>query len=114
MDYDQTCAPVLTWPAIRLLLSLVLINKWHMQQIDYVQAYSQAPVDCQMYMEIPSGFQMNSPNSENYLLEVLQNIYGQRQAGRVWNLYLSLLNMIHVYFTRATQYISYLIESRIQ
>ena len=90
LDYEQTYAPVVTWPAIRTLLSLVLLNKWHTRQIDYVQAYPQAPVDRPMYMEIPNGFQIEGTGTESdsYVLEVLQNIYGQKQAGRVWNLYL--------------------------
>ena len=44
-DYDQTYAPVASWNIIRLLLILVLVNSWHTIQLDYVLAFSQAPVD---------------------------------------------------------------------
>jgi Reverse transcriptase (RNA-dependent DNA polymerase) len=89
IDYDQTYAPVVTWPAIRLLLALVMVNKWHTRMIDYVQAYPQAPVERPMFMEVPPGFVVpNARPGEQYVLEVHRNIYGQKQAGRVWNKYL--------------------------
>jgi hypothetical protein len=31
------------------------MHHWHTQQIDYVQAYPQAPMECEMYMELPEG-----------------------------------------------------------
>jgi Reverse transcriptase (RNA-dependent DNA polymerase) len=88
LDYDQTFAPVATWPSIRLLLINVLTLRWHSRQIDYVQAYPQAQVDRPMYMEIPQGFSPNGEQGEDYVLEVLMNIYGSKQAGRVWNTHL--------------------------
>jgi Reverse transcriptase (RNA-dependent DNA polymerase) len=88
LDYEQTYAPVVGWPAIRLLLTMVMLHGWHTLMIDYVQAYPQAPVDRQMFMEIPKGFEPNGKSGDEYVLEILRNIYGQKQAGRVWNQYL--------------------------
>jgi hypothetical protein len=88
-DYDQTYSPVVTWPSIRLMLTLVLMHHWHTRQIDYVQAYPQAPIEREMYMEVPKGFVIQDGEPEgDYVLRVHQNIYGQKQAGRVWNHYL--------------------------
>jgi hypothetical protein len=88
-DYDQTYSPVVTWPSIRLMLTLVLMHHWHTRQIDYVQAYPQAPIEREMYMELPKGFVIKDGDPEgDYVLQVHQNIYGQKQAGRVWNHYL--------------------------
>ena len=86
LDFDQTYSPVVTWPSIRLLLTMSVLHQWHTRQIDYVQAYPQAPVERPMYMEIPKGFDVDGEvNNQDYLLEIHKNIYGQRQAGRVWN-----------------------------
>jgi hypothetical protein len=88
-DYDQTYSPVVTWPSIRLMLTLVLMHHWHTRQIDYVQAYPQAPIEREMYMEVPKGFVIKDGDPEgDYVLQVHQNIYGQKQAGRVWNHFL--------------------------
>lgn len=88
VDYDDTYAPVAKWSTIRLILSLAAIHNWHTRQLDYVLAFPQAPVERELYMEIPKGFEIEQGKSEDYLLKIQRNIYGQKQAGRVWNQYL--------------------------
>ncbi len=41
-----------------------------------------------MYMELPTGIHTKHGNSKDHILKLLANIYGQKQAGRVWNSYL--------------------------
>jgi hypothetical protein len=41
-----------------------------------------------MYMELPQGIQVSEGDSSDYVLRLLKNMYGQKQAGRVWNAYL--------------------------
>ncbi len=86
--YDQTYAPVASWTSVRLLLALASIHGWHTTQIDCVLAFPQAPVERDIYMEIPKGFDLDRANQKQYVLQIHQNIYGQKQAGRVWNQYL--------------------------
>jgi Reverse transcriptase (RNA-dependent DNA polymerase) len=85
VNYWETYAPVVTWAAIRLILALVLIHKWHTRQIDFVLAYPQADVECDLYMKIPKGFTIQGHDQSTHVLKLLKNLYGQRQAGRVWN-----------------------------
>ena len=51
--YDKTYAPVTLWMSIRLLLTFVAAFGWRTQQVDYVAAYTQAPINQDMYMEFP-------------------------------------------------------------
>ena len=44
--------------SIGLLLTFVMAFGWHTQQVDYVAAYTQAPIDCDIYMEFPRGFKV--------------------------------------------------------
>jgi hypothetical protein len=39
-------------------------------------------------MELPQGIQTKHGNSKEYVLKLEKNIYGQKQAGRVWNSFL--------------------------
>ena len=96
IDYDDTYAPVATWRTIRLILSLAAANNWHTRQLDYVLAFPQAPVERELYMEVPKGFKVTEGKPDDYLLKIHRNIYGQKQAGRVWNQYLveKLINEI--------------------
>ena len=75
--------------SIRLLLTFVVAFGWHTQQVDYVAAYTQAPIDCDMYMEFPRGFKVPVGNDRKaVVLKLHRNLYRQKQAGRVWYEYL--------------------------
>ena len=88
-DYDITYAPVASWMSIHLLLTFVVAFGWHTQQVDYVAAYTQAPIDRDMYMEFPRGFTVpGGVDRKTFVLKLHQNLYGQKQAGRVWYKYL--------------------------
>jgi hypothetical protein len=87
--YDLTYAPVAGWTSIRSLLALVLLNNWYTVQLDYALAYPQAPVERDLYMLLPKGFLIHGVNNpKDYVLHIHRNIYGQKQAGRVWFQYL--------------------------
>jgi hypothetical protein len=51
-------------------------------------AYPQAPIEMDMYMEFPTRIHTKHGNSRDHVLKLLANIYGQKQAGCVWNSYL--------------------------
>jgi hypothetical protein len=88
VNYFETYAPVVTWFAIRFMIIIAIFLTWAMRQIDFVQAYVQAPIECDMYMQLPPGIETKHGNSKDYVLKLLANLYGQKQAGRVWNQYL--------------------------
>jgi hypothetical protein len=88
LNYYKTYASVVTWFSIRLLIVIGIIFCWALRQVDYIMAYPQAPIECDMYMELPQGIQVSEGDSKEYVLKLLKNIYGQKQAGRVWNAYL--------------------------
>jgi hypothetical protein len=85
-DYYMTYAPVASLESVRILLSLVLRHKWKTKQLDYVQAFPQAPVERECYMRVPTGIIIQAPGQ--WVLRVKRNICWQKQAGRVWNQYL--------------------------
>ena len=90
VHYDKTYAPVTSWKFIRLLLIMIVKCGWHSKQIDYVLAFPQAPVEREIYMSIPKGFELESgyKSTEEHVLRVHKNVYGQCQASRVWYQYL--------------------------
>ncbi|KAL7482345.1 hypothetical protein ACHAW6_008013 [Cyclotella cf. meneghiniana] len=51
-------------------------------------AYTQAPIQTDLFMEIPYGIETTKGNTKDYVLQILANVHGQKQAGRVWNQYL--------------------------
>eukprot|EP00980_Cylindrotheca_fusiformis_P011699 scaffold2782_cov88-Cylindrotheca_fusiformis.AAC.2 len=77
------------------------LNNWHTTQIDYVLAFPQAPVEREIYMHIPKGFKTDQGNTQDYVLKLRKNVYGQKQAGRVWNKYLTEKLINKVGFTQS-------------
>jgi hypothetical protein len=61
--------------------------------LDFVLAYTQADIERDLYMKLPAGFTVpgrtiTEQNRRHYVLKLEKNLYGQKQAGRVWYLYL--------------------------
>jgi Reverse transcriptase (RNA-dependent DNA polymerase) len=106
IDYDQTYTPVASWVSVRLILLLATLQGWITKKLDFVQAYPQAPVEQDLYKDVPKGCNIGIQDPSKWALQVLQNIYGQKQAGKVWHDYLiqrlanDLNNVlwIHVYY----------------
>eukprot|EP00978_Attheya_sp_CCMP212_P034334 scaffold143320_cov71-Attheya_sp.AAC.1 len=81
---------MVTWNAICMFMTLALVNQWHTRQLDFVLAYPQADVECDMYMEIPGGFKLpKGKDPKEYALKLRRNLYGSRQASRMWSQYLT-------------------------
>jgi hypothetical protein len=87
--YDETYSPVASWNSVRMLLTMTAVHGWHTKQIDFVQAFAQAPVKKTLYMRVPAGIELeDGSDPKEYVLMIHRNIYGPKQAGQVWNRYL--------------------------
>jgi hypothetical protein len=83
VDYWETYAAALKWRSIRFFLTQALINKWHTRQLDFVLAYSQADVECDLFLKIPQGFEFEGSRT-THRLKLMKNLNGSKVAGRVW------------------------------
>ena len=89
VHYEETYAPVVSWGATRFFLTLATINKWRTRQLDFVMAFTQADVERDLYMELPKNFsvpgtKITHADKDKYVLKLVKNLYGQKQAGKVW------------------------------
>jgi hypothetical protein len=88
MNYFETYAPVVTWFAIRLMIIFGIIFCWALCQVNFFMSYPQAPIEMDIYMELPQGIQTAHWNSKDHVLKLEKNIYGQKQASCIWNSFL--------------------------
>jgi hypothetical protein len=66
MNYFETSyAPVVTWFAIRLMIIFGIIFGWALHQVDFFMAYPQAPIEMDIYMELPQGIMTAHGNSKD-------------------------------------------------
>lgn len=87
VNFWETFSPTVQWETLRTLLTLAIANNWTTRQLDFVLAFPQADVECPMYMEIPRGCQVDG-SKKDYVLRLNKNLYGSKQAGKVWYNYL--------------------------
>ena len=77
------------------MIVTALLLDWHMESIDFVLAFLQAPVATETYMwppKVPPSFTISDlPAPSDHFTKVyklLQNLYGLKDAGRTWYLHL--------------------------
>lgn len=85
IDYTETFAPTISWPAIRLMLSLFASRMMHIHHVDINTAFLNGELDEIIYIFTPDG--VPTPNGERYA-RLLRALYGLKQAGRQWVLLL--------------------------
>ena len=85
VHYWDTYALVVTWQMVRLFLILSILLGWQSRQLDSVMAYPQAPAETTLYMRLPQGYQRHGMTRKTHILKLIHNMYGQKQAGRIWN-----------------------------
>jgi hypothetical protein len=96
VNYWESYSPVVNWFSIQLCLTLALLFQWKTRQIDFVLAFPQAEVECDLYMHLPRGLTFSGVHRVRHCLKLKKNLYGSRQAGRVWNQHLvnGLVNIL--------------------
>ena len=88
VHYWDTYDPVVTWQTVRFFFVLSLLLGWRSRQLDFVMAYPQAPAEMPLYLRLPQGYKRKGMTRKSHVLKLKRNVYGQKQAGRVWNQYM--------------------------
>jgi hypothetical protein len=85
VNYWETYAPVVNWMSIRTLMALSILHDLETRSIDFVLAFPQAPLDVDIYMEPPYGFDIDG--KKDFILKLNKNLYGLKNASHnFWNL----------------------------
>ena len=80
IDYFETFAPTVSLKALLILLHLAASKDWEIRSIDVGNAYLEADLDTEIYMELPP-----EPGQPRRVVRLLKSIYGLKQAGDLWN-----------------------------
>jgi hypothetical protein len=82
VDYFETFAPVVQWMTVRLVLIMTILLNLENKQIDYTAAFLQAPIDHDVYVEMPKLFSV-----EGKVWKLQRAIYGLKDAPRAYFLH---------------------------
>ena len=90
VDYFDKYAPVVSWSTVRMLLVLSLNLGWKTRQVDFSNAFVQAELEEDVYINVPSHFQNDDGlTSKEAVLKLNKSLYGLVQAPMYWFNHLS-------------------------
>lgn len=76
---EETYASTLAFQVFRLLMSLVALFDLETIQADAVNAFCNSPLDDEVYVYNPPGF-----NKNGFVLRLLRGLYGLRKSPKLW------------------------------
>jgi hypothetical protein len=82
----DTEAPVTRPVSIRTVFALTTMYDWHCQNMDVDTAFLNAPVEEEIYIRQPEGFEQRGPKGEELVCRLKKSLYGLKQASRNWNI----------------------------
>ena len=68
---------------------MIVFYNSNTNHIDHVRAFTQAPAKKDIYLKVLAVFEVGGGKKGDHALKLLKNVYGQKQAGRVWYKYLT-------------------------
>jgi hypothetical protein len=88
LDYVETYSPVTRLTSIRIFLAVAAARDWEVENLDIDTAYLNAQIKEDIYLQQPTGFQVDSPDGEQLVYKLHKALYGLKQAGHNWNVML--------------------------
>jgi hypothetical protein len=82
VNYWETYAPVVNWLSVRTLMTLSILHDLDARSVDFVLAFPQAELTHDVWMELPSGFDIDG--SKAYILKLNKNLYGLKDASHTF------------------------------
>lgn len=83
LDYSEVFAPVARTETIRLVLAFANFKGWPLFQLDVKSAFLNGPLEEEVYVTQPPGFEIKGREDKVYRLK--KALYGLKQAPRAWN-----------------------------
>jgi len=82
IDYGPTFAPVVDGKTLKALMAIVAAKGLECKIMDVETAFLNAPLDEEIYIQVPLGFE---GAEQGKFLRLNRALYGLKQAGRQWN-----------------------------
>lgn len=83
IDYSEVYAPVARMETIRLVIAIASSKGWPLFQMNVKSAFLNGPLQEEVYVLQPPGFQIQGEEEKVYKLN--KALYGLKQAPRAWN-----------------------------
>jgi hypothetical protein len=84
IDFDEIFSPVVKMNSIRTILSLVVVEDLHLEQLDVKTTFLHGDLEEEIYRQQPQGYEVKG--KENLVCRLKKSLYGLKQAPRQWYL----------------------------
>ena len=91
VDYTESFSPTARMTSVRILTHLASQQNMVVHSVDFKSAYLNAPIDHDVFMNQPPGFEVKDKNGELLVYKLNKSLYGLKQSGQMW------YNMLHCY-----------------
>ena len=85
--YSDTFSPTLGYDSFRMIIADAVQSNRHIIMIDIKTAYLNAPIDTEIYVELPKSMESKPTDlspKERVVHRLKKAVYGLRQSGRQW------------------------------
>jgi len=100
-DYLDTYSTVAKLTTIRLLLALVVVNRWYLKKLDVKYTFLHSDLNEEVYMVLPLGMHSYKPGQ---VCKLQRSLYGLKQASKQWYARLSSFLISHGYNQSTSNY----------
>ena len=83
IDSDEVYVPVARIETIGIVVSIAACRGWKIHQLNIKSAFLNGPLEEEVYVTQPPGFDVKGKESKVYILR--KALYGLKQASRAWN-----------------------------
>lgn len=91
VDYFETFSPLVRYESVRTVLAIAAKYDMEMTQFDIKTAFFNGPLEEDIYMEQPEGYQ----DGTDRVCHLQKGLYGLKQASRNWNTHFKEFMMEH-------------------
>ena len=85
LTMGETFSPTAKMASIRVVLQEAVNADMKLFQLDVKTAYLNAPIDHDIYVRQPKGFENSDKNGNELVWKLKKSLYGLKQSGRMWH-----------------------------
>lgn len=85
IDFDRVFSTVAKLSTLRIVFTIAVARDLNLSSIDIRQAYLQAKLNEDLYMQVPPGMPDSDSDGNKLVARLKSSLYGLKQAGREWH-----------------------------
>ena len=75
--FEDAYSPLVGWPTVRAAMLLSASHGWKSRQVDFTNAFCQAPQKDLIYVSVPQHYKLKGFENQDVVLKLKKSLYGQ-------------------------------------